>query len=404
MKKIFIASHAMEIGGAERSLLGLLESIDYTEFQVDLMLYRHAGELMDYIPAQVHLLPENKQLSCLAVPVSDVIKKRQFHILWGRFLAKQRAKQKDKKNKSTKESIVGIEYSHKYVKKYISPINPQIEYDLAISFLTPHYIVAEKIRAKKKIAWIHTDYSSVYLDEDSEWEMWDSYDNIVSISEKCTEGFLSIFPNAREKIIEIENILSDRLIQKKVGEFSATDEIKRQNNDVILLSIGRFCEAKNFENIPEICSSLIQKGIRVKWYIIGFGGMEDAIRANIKLFKMENVVHILGKKENPYPYIAACDIYVQPSRYEGKCVTVREAQFLHKPVIITNYSTATSQVRDGIDGMIVPIENQGCAKKIAEIIQDTELQQKLISNTYKFDYTNAGEIKKLEALVNGQGE
>ena len=114
---------------------------------------------------------------------------------------------------------------------------------------------------------------------------------------------------------------------------------------------------------------------------------------------MEEYIFILGKKENPYPYIKNCDIYVQPSRYEGKCVSVIEAQAFHKPVVITNYATAESQLKNGIDGIIVPMNNEECAKKIGEIIQNKKLQQKLIETTKITDYTNSKEIDKIYQLL-----
>ena len=95
---------------------------------------------------------------------------------------------------------------------------------------------------------------------------------------------------------------------------------------------------------------------------------------------MDNVI-ILGKKENPYPYIKACDIYIQPSRYEGKAVTVREAQMLNKPVIITNFLTAKSQLEDGFDGIIVPMDNEKCAEGIISLIKNERLRDELIENT-----------------------
>ena len=110
---------------------------------------------------------------------------------------------------------------------------------------------------------------------------------------------------------------------------------------------------------------------------------------------MQEHVIMLGKKENPYPYLKACDIYVQPSRYEGKCVSVIEAQMLHKPVIITNYATSKSQLEDGVDGVIVPMENEKCAEGICRVIKDKELQKTLIENTKKRDYTNAEMVEKL---------
>lgn len=72
----------------------------------------------------------------------------------------------------------------------------------------------------------------------------------------------------------------------------------------------------------------------------------------------------LGKNLNPYPYICRCDLYVQPSRYEGKCVSVKEAQMLRKPVVITNYATANSQVENGVDGIIVTMDNEKCLVKL----------------------------------------
>ena len=114
---------------------------------------------------------------------------------------------------------------------------------------------------------------------------------------------------------------------------------------------------------------------------------------------MENNVIVLGKKKNPYPYIKSCDIYIQPSRYEGKAVTVREAQMLNRPVIITNFSTARSQLKNGIDGLIVPIDNVGCAEGIIKLIKDSKMRQVLIENTTKFDYTNISEINKIYKFI-----
>ena len=114
---------------------------------------------------------------------------------------------------------------------------------------------------------------------------------------------------------------------------------------------------------------------------------------------MQDYVILLGKQENPYPYIKMCNIYVQPSRYEGKCVAVREAQMLGKPVIITNYVTSGSQLEDGVDGIIVPMENDRCAMAITEILQNPKLQKTLAENILKRDYTNCEEINKLYDFI-----
>lgn len=167
-----------------------------------------------------------------------------------------------------------------------------------------------------------------------------------------------------------------------------------------LLSIGRFCTAKNYDNVPEITRLMAESGVvDLKWYIIGYGSDESLIRKKIKEAGMEEHVILLGKKENPYPYIKACDIYVQPSRYEGKSVTVREAQMLCKPVVVTAYSTASSQIRDGIDGVIVPLDNDGCAKGLAQFIADKALQERIVHYLKTHDYANATEVEKIYDLM-----
>ena len=114
---------------------------------------------------------------------------------------------------------------------------------------------------------------------------------------------------------------------------------------------------------------------------------------------MENHVILLGKKENPYPYIKRCDLYVQPSRYEGKSVSVREAQILCKPVIITDYPTASSQIKSGIDGFIAPIDNKGCAKFIDNVLTHLASMDKLFSYMSKHDYGNEYEVQKIYKLI-----
>jgi glycosyltransferase involved in cell wall biosynthesis len=139
--------------------------------------------------------------------------------------------------------------------------------------------------------------------------------------------------------------------------------------------------------------------LTVRWFLIGWGGDEQLIRQKIKEAVMEDNVIILGKRSNPYPYMKACDIYAQPSRYEGKSVTVREAQMLCKPVVITDYATAKSQIQDGVDGVIVPMDNEGCAKGIADFIRNTALRSKIVEYLQTHDYGNVDEAKKLDILT-----
>jgi len=393
-KSVIICMTSMYLGGAEQSLIGLLEAFDYEKYDVSLFLFDQSGELMNDIPKEVHILPEIKEYKALEKPISYAIKNSLWAVAAGRTIGKYKTKEYSKRFKNASDIIVGIEYKQKYTKRFL-PVISDIEYDLAISFMVPHYVAAEKIKAKTKLAWVHTDYSEMHLDIESEYKMWNQYDYVVAVSESVANNFIKVFPKLEKKVIVIENILPINSIRKK-----AESEIQEFDLDAIkLLSIGRFASAKNFENIPDICKRLIDEGFNVKWYIIGYGPGEDQIRNKIKELGVEDNVIVIGKKENPYPYIKACDYYIQPSKYEGKSVTVREAQMFGKPVIITNYSTSDSQLKNGFDGIIVPIENESCAESIARLILDKDKSKELSSNCLKQDYSNKEEINKLYKMI-----
>ena len=397
-KNILILMPSMFIGGAERSLIGLLDSIDYTKYNIDLFLNRHEGEFLNLIPEKVNLLPRIDAYTNFDRPIKDVLFSKNFR--YG--IARLRAKSDMRKNIK-----LGNEYnvwsSLQFISNRLTPLLPNIdkEYDLAINFLGISDVLGQKVKAKKKLAWIHTDYTKLVPNKELDMDTYSKVDYVVTVSKECENQLLSVYPMLEDKSLVVENILSEKFIKEQANEKIIDDKFDINNDQIKLVSIGRFTDAKNFDNVPQICKYILEKGINVKWYIIGFGGDETLIKQKIKEFGMEQHVIILGKKENPYPYIKECDIYVQPSRYEGKAVAVREAQILNKPVVITNFETSKSQLTDGFDGVIVPMDNKGCAEGICNLIKDKKLQQKLIENTKITDYTNKQELEKIYALLEG---
>ena len=393
--RILILMHYMELGGAEISLIGLLNALDPERVDVDLFIYSHQGPLMKFIPEWVNLLPEIKPYSMIERPMIEALMAGEWRLVANRLRARLQHRRYLKKVQSVTDDGSIFQFIADCVTPSLPPINPNVEYDLCISFLTPHNIGRDKVRARKRLAWIHTDYSTVHVNAAKELPVWDAYDNIASISPDVTASFLKIFPSLSSKIIRIENILSPIFVRSRAEAMDVSDEIK---GDVKLLSVGRFCLAKNYDNVPFIAAGMARMGITLRWYIIGYGD-DNLIKKNISAAGMEKHVIILGKKENPYPYIKACDIYVQPSRYEGKSVTVREAQMLGKLVAVTAYPTASSQIRHGIDGVIVPLDNDGCARGLADFIADKPLCDRIAANLKTFDFGNESEINKIYNLL-----
>lgn len=435
-KSILLFSQAMELGGVERSLLGLLGAVDYERFEVDVFLMRHCGELLPYLDPRARLLPELPEYAALAVPMVALLRRGQLRVLRRRLAGRRAARRFDRRYPAGVPAITALTYSHKYTLPAM-PMISQKTYDLAVSFLTPHYFVRERVKAKKYAAWIHTDYTALWFDRAAELAMWRGYDAICGVSEETSAGFCAAFPELAARVRTIENILPQELIAQQAQEptedrqptaaptpdlslrgaqgapwqshrtqpdaaesgFPRCCAPRKASEGLRLLSIGRFCRAKNFDSVPDICRRILAEGLSVTWYLIGYGGDEALIRQRIAEAGMEEYVVLLGKKSNPYPYLRACDLYVQPSRYEGKAVSVREAQLLCKPVVITNYATSASQLDDGVDGVIVPMDNAGCAAGIAALLRDPARMQRLSAACARRDYTNRAEIEKLCALM-----
>lgn len=388
MKKslLVVMPGALELGGVERSLIGLLSSIDYDSYDVDLFLYGHHGTLFSMIDPHVNILPECRELAHLRESFFDKIKHR---CAYSAALRLRDAVHSIFCNVSNDQTWAQV------MRHCTKPLTKH--YDAAISFFLPFDFLHERVDAPIKIGWIHTDYSVEKADFAHLMSQYGRLDIIVAVSEACKESFSSVFPQLASRVIVIENILPADFVKKNLQEFSVPCEMPRKG--IQLLSVGRFCSAKNFDNVPDICRHLVADGLDVKWYLIGYGGDEPLIRQKIAEAGMQDRVIVLGKKDNPYPYMRACDLYVQPSRYEGKAVTVREAQMLGKPVVITNYATSGSQLEDGVDGVIVPMDNAGCAAGIAALLRDPARMQQLSENCKKRDYTNSAEVEKIYALM-----
>lgn len=394
-KKILIIHPAMEIGGAERALLGLLNSMDYTRYDVDLLLCSHSGDFMSLINENVNLLPYDSRFDFFQCPVKQLIHRGQFLKAGIRIWAK--------KEEQRRAQRLGVEHSvwhaQQIIHRAIEPLLPHLreQYDLAINFLGIPSILVHSVDARVKVTWVHTDYSKIVADVRLDRRMYDNVDWIVNVSYDCKRIFDGHYPEYASKSIVIENILNTSLVQRLAEE---PEPIPFVSNRLNLLSIGRFGQAKNFESIPKICRLMIDSGLDLfKWCIIGYGGGEALIRNNIKRYGVEAYVEILGKRVNPYPYIKAADVYLQPSRFEGKAVTVREAQMLGKPVVVTAYETAPSQIQNGVDGIILPMETEAFAMELISILSNTEILSNIAEYCVTHSFGNETEVEKIYKLI-----
>lgn len=393
--RILINMHYLELGGAERALIGLLNAIDTERVDVDLFLNQHTGAFMPLIPKKINLLPEIPAYSAIERPMKDIFFEGHWGVLLGRLIGKWKLKRYWHKIGVKKDGSY-TQYAFDGVIPFLPSLKHLGHYDMAISFLDPPHIVQDKVDADIKLEWIHTDWSSHTVNRELVATRWAKNDYIVSISQAVTEQFLKVFPQFKEKIIEIQNILSPEFVRQQAEINEGIEELNPEG--FTICSVGRISYVKNFDSIPHVAKLLKEKGLKFHWYIVGPGNHADIDKVSAAN-GVEDVVHFVGAKSNPYPWMKACDLYMQPSRIEGNSVTVREAQILGKPVIVTNYPTAKSQIQDGVDGVICPLSVEGIAEAIYSLASDEKRQESISGFLLSHDFGNEREVEKLYTLL-----
>ena len=298
MRNILISSFDMEVGGVERSLISMLNNLDYENNKVDLMLYSHTGDFMPFLIDKVNLLDENYKYSTFRKSIGQTIKEGNYFLGITRVISKFIAKIKGRLNNVDEYGIYQMQLMWKYSLLFLPRLEK--EYDVAISYLWPHYFVAEKVKAKRKIAWIHTDYSTIETDIPMDLKMWNKFDYIMAVSEECKNAFLKKYPSLKNKVKVIENITSPDFIRTMAKE--SIEENIINDNSFRLVSVARLSHAKGIDNAVRALKILHDRGLTdIKWYVVGYGGDEEMIRNLIKENNLEYSFILLGKKINPYP-------------------------------------------------------------------------------------------------------
>ncbi|PGL70333.1 glycosyltransferase [Bacillus sp. AFS055030] len=397
MKKniLFIMSN-LNCGGAEKALISLLETMNYKDYSVDLLLFKHEGIFYSKVPNQVNIINEMPEYRYFEMPLKKAIKEC-FKL--GKYkLAFSRIKAgfifKTEKNRVRCDQRVW-----KYLSNAFIPLNKQ--YDVAIGYLenNPVYFCIDKVIARKKIGFIHNDYDKLGMNPEIDKYYFEKLDNIVTVSTECGNVLKKRFPMYKNKVKVMHNIVSPKMINEMSNE-----EIELNFKGITLVSIGRLNNQKGFDMAIEACKNLIESGYKVKWYIIGEGEERKKLEKLIEEHKLHDSFILLGIKTNPYPYIRNADIYIQPSRFEGKSIAIDEAKILRKPIVVTNFSTVKDQIRNYENGIIVKMEAISISDGIKKLIDDANLRNKLINNLSNERLGTESEIEKLYVMLEDRKE
>jgi glycosyltransferase involved in cell wall biosynthesis len=394
-KCLLFVIDSLDVAGAEKSLVTLLSMLDYSRFTVDLQLFAYGHVLEDLIPKEVNLLQALKytdfsQLSFLQ-SIKQAATKREYNMFYSRI--KYSTKIRNGTYSNPEKAIIFWNSISNVIEK-----NKKV-YDVAISYAqgVPTYYVADKIHAKKKIAWVNVSHHPNEMVQAFQRKYYDQYDEIVAVSDSTREVILESFPKYEDKVKILYDINNPEFISQmaKMGSGFGDDF-----EGVRILTIGRLAHQKGYDVALEACKQLKEEGIHFRWYVLGKGPLEEGLKRSISEMGLADHFILLGVRANPYPYIKGADIYVQTSRFEGFGLAIAEARILNIPVVTTKFDAVYNQMIHGKNGLVVDRNATAVSQGIKSLLHDQNLKQNIINYLHAEKKGNTEEIKGFYQLIN----
>ncbi|WP_182199799.1 glycosyltransferase [Paraliobacillus salinarum] len=383
MKKLLFVVNNFNIGGPQKSLLALLDNINYEVFDVSLISLEPEGTLIKHLNSNVKIIQIDELFTSFTLPSKNIIyyfkimlKNKKYSAAFDFLLVL--FKYLIGKNMNPERQRFWKKHS-----KELPKITENFHASFGVSSGLSTYFIVDCVESEKKYHWVRGDYSRTSIDKNVDCHYFGKVDGSLSVSKECSNIFQNIFPFMKDRMEVFYNVLPIKFYERTA---TGTNDIE-EGRTIKLLTVTRLDPDKGLDMAVDACEALIKKGIKFKWYILGDGKFRKEVEKIIKEKNLQEHIILIGFKLNTFEYIKRCNIFVHPSRSEGKSNAVDEALYLKKPIVITNYTTVKEQITDNVDGFICEMNGNAIADKIQYVLDDMEsINEKLRTNTtYNFD-------------------
>lgn len=352
-KLLFINGH-LNTGGVEKSLLDILQHLDYDAYEVDLLLLEELGDYMDQIPDPVHV-----ELRCLKntygslkSSLSLCIREKDWFCFRMRLIF-------------LLQKLLG----QKVLRLARNLMTDGVRYDCAVGFRSGicTELAAWAVNADRRITWWH--HGELNVDLRAYSQAVSGCDAVAVVSEACRKMLAEAMPQIGQKLCVIPNMLDASMVQKKANDFVPDYDKARLQ----IVSVGRLSPEKHFENIIPVAERLKQEGISFCWHLVGDGPMREPLQEQIKAAGLTRKVVLEGNQPNPYPYMKCADLFVHPSYVESQGIVVMEAMALGVPCVVTKSLGPCEFIEDGVNGVLTEQSAESLTEKVLGILGDQEL-------------------------------
>lgn len=388
-KKVLFVIPTLRMGGAEKSLVSLLRSLNADMLEVDLLLLEAGGVLQGEVPQWVRILEADPVTRGMTLEMryyfADLLRAGKLAAAASRLWITLRARTSKTQRFSWPE-----------VERHI-PMLPG-HYDVAIGYLegTPDFYILDKVHADRKIGWIHSDLSGRHFTA-AEQDYYSRLDALVTISQVCRDGFLTRVPQVRDRMYILENIVVAEDVQQKAAQ--KPEDLWNPGEKIHLVSVGRLDHHKGMDIAAAAAKELADRNIDFCWHVYGQGVMHEEIQQFVSKHGLQGRFVLEGLRKNPYPYMKQADILVQPSRLEGKSIVLDEAKILGKAIVVTNYPSVTDQITHQKTGIITQIDPVSIADGVQQLIQDPALKKTVEENALLEPNTSIQVLERFYKLL-----
>lgn len=400
MKSILFVINTMGVGGGEKALLELFKYINPKEYEVSLYVLTGQGELLDQIPEQINIL--NKKVYPISVHNNSgrirlcktilkamfckgVLFKRAGYLL-GNLLDMMKK---------------GDIHKDKLLWKILSDGAEKLEkeFDFAIAFLEggASYYVNSHVKAKKKAAFIHINYTLAGYNRKLDEECYLNFDHIFTVSENIKKVFLSVYPECSKYTTVFYNLIDrEKVLRRSKEKGGFSDDYPGFR----ILTVSRLVAQKSLDVAIGTMKILKDTGKAFRWYVLGEGEMRKNLEAKIRRYGLEEDFLLLGTVDNPYPYYRQCDLYVHTASFEGKSIVIEEAQISGCAILTSEYEGVYEQIEDSVNGVICKPDAQELARGILDLAENPQKMAALrLASSLKKQVDNVEEVEKLMELL-----
>lgn len=344
--KVLIVMDSLTCGGAEKSLVSLLPFLVDRGYDITLMIRAEGGLFSTFVPRGV-------KTEIYRPPVGGFMSRlHSWMFSLGLRIFPRRH---------------GAEVYWQNIGRHLPRLEG--EWDVAIAYHQgfPTFFVADKVTAKRKYCWVNVDLKEAGYRPSFCKRYYSVYDRIIPVADILATRFAQQgFITADSNLTTVYDILNPTLIKN----MAQSDPPFEQGEMLKIVTVGRMTRQKGYDLAILAARKLKERGLRFVWHFVGGGVLESELSEMIFREGLQDYIVMEGVQSNPYRFMAAADIYVQTSRFEGYGLTVAEARILGKPIVSTDFPVIHHQITDGVDGLIVGMNPGEIADGIMRLAAD----------------------------------